>query len=211
MNLEKFDINLIIGKLKEQRKIFVSEADLQFAIAFIIKEQYPNAKIRLEYCPEFELDMHIDILVIIGKDRYPIELKYKTKKYETVIDNEKFVLKEHGAIPVNSYLYLKDIKRLEECRKMMPEFKTGYAIFITNDLGYLKSPVKNDLIYKQLALIDNSKKTGKLNWEDNASDGTKKNVEEEIELKDIYLLKWNNYSNFGNKNGMFMYLMNEVK
>ena len=31
----------------------------------IAKENYPNAKIRLEYCPTFDFNMHIDILVII--------------------------------------------------------------------------------------------------------------------------------------------------
>ena len=49
-------------------------------MAWIIKEEYPNAKVRLEYCPSFDLSMHIDILVIIDSKWIHIELKYKTKE-----------------------------------------------------------------------------------------------------------------------------------
>ena len=61
----KFDIENIISKLQNKRPVFVSEADLQFEMALIIKDEFPNAKIRLEYCPSFNPNMHIDILVII--------------------------------------------------------------------------------------------------------------------------------------------------
>ena len=67
-------------KLKEKRTIFVSEADFQLELAWIIKDEYPNAKVRLEYSPAFDLSMHIDILVIIDRKWIPIELKYKTKR-----------------------------------------------------------------------------------------------------------------------------------
>jgi hypothetical protein len=74
-----FDINLVMEKLKSKREIFVSEADFQLELAWIIKEQYPDALVRLEYCPYFNPSMHIDILVIIDNQWIPIELKYKTK------------------------------------------------------------------------------------------------------------------------------------
>lgn len=35
-----FDINLVMKKLKSKREIFVSEADFQLELAWIIKEQY---------------------------------------------------------------------------------------------------------------------------------------------------------------------------
>ena len=85
------DMGLIVDKLKERRKIFVSEADFQLELAWTIKENYPNAKIRLEYCPTFDLNMHIDILVIMNNKWYPIELKYKTKGCKKIIDDEIFV------------------------------------------------------------------------------------------------------------------------
>ena len=57
--IKQFDIELIMSKLKEKRKIFVSEADFQLEMAWIIKDEYPDAKVRLEYCPSFDLNMHI--------------------------------------------------------------------------------------------------------------------------------------------------------
>ena len=79
MSSNILDMGLIVDRLKNRRKIFVSEADFQLELAWTIKENYPNAKIRLEYCPSFDLNMHIDILVIMNNKCYPIELKYKPK------------------------------------------------------------------------------------------------------------------------------------
>ena len=104
-----------------------------------------------------------------------------------------------------------DIKRIEKIRDKKEKFKKGYAIFITNDLGYLDESKKTNCVYKQFALVDNSIKSGILSWEKNASKGTKKNREESIIFKDSYKLKWKCYSNSDNDNGKFMYLINEIK
>lgn len=46
----------------------------------MIKEQYPNCDIRLKFVPEFNPNLHLDILVIVDGKLIPIELKYTTKK-----------------------------------------------------------------------------------------------------------------------------------
>ena len=43
----KLDIHEILHQLSRCRPIFHSEADFQFSLAWIIKEQYPNCDIRL--------------------------------------------------------------------------------------------------------------------------------------------------------------------
>lgn len=205
------DIELVMNKLKEKRKIFVSESDFKFEIAWIIKEEYPNAKIRLEYCPSFDLSMHIDILVIIDSKWIPIELKYKTKGCIKNIGNEIFYLKNHSAKDVNCYHYLKDIQRIEKIRDNVPEFYEGYTIFITNELSYTKKPSKKDCVYKQFSLEDSAIKTGTMNWSEKASNGTKKNCENPIHLTGKYIINWNNYSKIDNTNtGTFMYLINKI-
>ena len=73
------DIMQVIERLKTKRKVFVSEADFQFEFAWVMKELYPDYKIRLEYCPSYDRKMHIDVLVITDSGWIPIELKYKTK------------------------------------------------------------------------------------------------------------------------------------
>ena len=108
-----FDIKKIIEKLKAKRKVFSSEADFQLALAWTIKEIYSNSvDVRMEYCPDFDPNMHIDIVVFVGNKWIPIELKYKTTSVKGGIkdNNEIFHLKTHSAKPQNCYKYLRDIE-----------------------------------------------------------------------------------------------------
>ena len=73
------DIDEIMNQLSKWRPIFHSEADFQFSLAWIIKEEYPNCDIILEFVPEFNPSLHLDILVIVDGKWIPIELKYTTK------------------------------------------------------------------------------------------------------------------------------------
>lgn len=207
-----FDINLVIGKLKSKREIFVSEADFQLELAWIIKEQYPDALVRLEYCPYSDTSMHIDILVIIDNQWIPIELKYKTKSCNKKIGSEAFALKHHGAKDINCYLYLKDLQRIESIRDTAPEFLEGYTIFLTNDLSYIKKPAKPDCVYKDFSLEDGITKQGTLHWSENTCEGTKKNCEEPIVLKCNYPIKWQEYCIVDDTNtGRFVYLVNKIE
>ena len=143
---------------------------------------------------------------------YPIELKYKTKGCTKVVDDEIFNLKNHGAKDVNSYLYLKDIMRIEKIRNNVKEFDTGYTMFITNDISYIKKPLKKNCVYKQFSLEDKIVKSGTMFWEKTASKGTMKNCEEPIVLKDSYNINWKCYSKLDNENtGTFMYVVNKIK
>ena len=209
--LDLINIDLILQKLKEKRTIFVSEADLQLELAWIIKDEYPHAKVRLEYCPAFDLNMHIDILVILDGKWIPIELKYKTKGCFKNVEDEIFNLKNHGAKDINCYLYLKDLQRIERIRENVQDFVEGYAIFLTNELSYAKKPVKLDCVYKDFSLEEGAIKSGILDWSETASEGTKKNCENPIHLKSEYDIKWLVYSQIDNTNtGTFIYLMNKI-
>ena len=108
------DIDKIMYQLSRWRPIFHSEADFQFSLAWMIKEQYPNCDIRLEFVPEFNPNLHLDILVILDGKWIPIELKYTTRKYIKTINDEVYMLKEQGAKDQGCYNYLKDIMRIEE-------------------------------------------------------------------------------------------------
>ena len=206
-----FDIELILSKLKKKRKMFVSESDFQLEMAWVIKEEYPESKVRLEYCPSFDFSMHIDILVIMNNKWIPIELKYKTKRCNKIIDKEVYNLKNHGAKDVNCYLYLKDVQRIETIRENVPDFMVGYTVFITNELSYTKKPMKENCVYKDFSLENGIVKNGTLDWSKEASDGTKKNCEIPIKLKDKYTIEWKDYSKIDDSNtGTFMYLVNQI-
>ena len=62
MKAKEFNINDVIDHIKARRDVFTSEADFQLEIGWAIKEKYPEAEVRMEYCPEFNGNMHIDIM-----------------------------------------------------------------------------------------------------------------------------------------------------
>lgn len=190
----KFDIFLLIKDLSEKCKLFVSEADFQLELAWIIKQKYPDAVVKLEYCPEFDESMHIDILVIIDKKWVPIELKYKTKKLQTIVEGEYYNLKNHSAKDVNCYAYLKDIQRIETIKNNVSSFKEGYAILLTNDLSYTKPPRSEHVNYYEFSIHNDCIKHGILDWGKNTGEGTKgKNYKSPIELAGTYKMVWNDY------------------
>ncbi len=210
--MKDFNIESIINELKEKRALFFSEADLQLAMAMIIKEKYPNAKVWPEYSPEFNSKMHIDILVIIDGKWFPIELKYKTKGCKKSYQGETYILKNHGAKDVNCYLYLKDIQRIELIKKEVPYFREGYTLFFTNDMTYEKPPRKENCFYREFSLHQGIKKTGIMKWDENASEGTKRYCKDDIELQDEYEVKWRIFSTIDeSQSGTFMYLVNRIK
>ena len=127
------NIRRVLEELKKERKVFHSEDDFKFALAWKIKEVYANAKVRLEYSPEKIPNMHTDIMVFYNGSSYPIELKYKTSKLNVAIDDESYILKNHYAQDGGRYDYLRDIHRLEILRDNFDNYRAGYAIIISND------------------------------------------------------------------------------
>ena len=209
------DMEKIIEKLQGKRQIFCSEADFQLEMAWVIKEMYRDAEVRLEYVPTFDDKMHIDILVFINNEWIPIELKYKTKnskkeKMTDQITQEVFNLKNQGAKDINCYLYLKDIMRIEDIKEAVKNnFKEGYAVFLTNDKTYLESPQNNDCVYKDFSLEDGAIKEGWLKWKKYPK---KKGFEDPITLKGSYTMEWNEFSNVDKErsDGTFYYLVTKI-
>ena len=111
------DIDAVLKQLKNKRPIFHSEADFQFALAWELQQQYPDASLRLEYAPPDDRQKHIDILMRVGDDIYPIELKYKTAAFRAVVNGEQYSLTDHSAQDLGKYDFVKDICRIEAFRE----------------------------------------------------------------------------------------------
>ena len=202
------DVDKIMYQLSRWRPIFHSEADFQFSLALLIKEQYPNCDIRLEFVPEFNPHLHLDILVIFEGKWIPIELKYTTKKCIKTINDEVYVLKEQGAKDQGCYNYLKGI---EEFRDKADKFIEGYTIKITGEMSYLRPPIKVNCTYAEFSIDDGSIKTGCMNWSTNTGKGTMRGMEAPIVLTGMYPINWKEYSKVDDTNsGTFMYLVNTV-
>ena len=209
------DMTEVIKTLQGKRQIFCSEADFQLEMAWVIKEMYHDAEVRLEYVPTFNDKMRIDILVFISNEWIPIELKYKTKnskkeKMTDQITQEVFNLKNQGAKDINCYLYLKDIMRIESIKQEVKNnFEEGYAVFLTNDKTYLESPQNNDCVYKDFSLEDGAIKEGWLKWKKYPG---KKGIGKSITLEGSYKMKWNKFSNVDEErsDGTFYYLVTKI-
>ena len=157
----------------------------------------------------------IDIVVIEKKTNftYPIELKYKTNKYEVNHKNERYNLTEHGASDIGRFSFRKDIYRLEQL--MNKETKEGFFIVITNEKKYLLDVSDKDTIDKNFSFHDgmilqkedkswnyekqlingyilneNMKlsKNDKLHWTSKGDEFYK------LDLKNTYEIKWETYS-----------------
>lgn len=192
------DVRNSLKKLLEENRVYVSEADFQFAFAWKIKELYPNVGIRLEYIPwDFDSSMHIDIVVFDEQKIIPIELKYKTKLARTIIKGEKILLKGHSAQDCGRYDFLYDVLRMENIKKSNYPVVEAYVIMMTNDSGYWnkskKSGTLNPPIDDEFRIHEGNIISGSRNWKENASVGTKKNRERPIHLTNEYKINWETY------------------
>jgi len=213
----------LLEKLGQDRPIFHSEADFQHALAWRVREEYPDANIRLEYTvydvPK-ELNkngrIYIDIFIRKGHRKYAIELKYKTRKFREKLNNEEFRLLDQFAQDIGRYYYLKDIMRLEwfvEQRKV----HAAYAIFLTNDQRYWRESVREETVDAQFRIHEGRiiQNNVPLNWSEYASEGTKKGREGSIIFNRDYSMHWDEYStvamteNRGNTD--FKYLLVEIR
>ena len=158
-------IETVLLALANERKVFWSEADFQFAFAWKLKEmlmlknnnQQSTINVRLERRvdaieqrtdtpeqgneKENSGDIYIDIWVEINEKVYSIELKYKTIQCTITDGSDEYKLKQHGACDIGCYLYLKDVERIEHISKSLGDnFGKGYAIMLTNDHLYWDKP-----------------------------------------------------------------------
>ena len=186
-----FSMTETLNALRTKRKLFSSEADFQFALAWTIKELYPHVEVRLEWIPvDYNPNIYIDIVVFEDDDLIPIELKYKTKKTDKVVGGERFVLKNQSATDLGRYDFLKDIQRIEFIKQHFMSFKEGYAVLLTNDPNYSVAPSVN-ASYGAFSIADGDIKTGALRW----AEGSKSiKGREGINLLGSYSMQWSEYS-----------------
>jgi hypothetical protein len=194
------DIEKSLQCLFEEGRVFVSEADFQFAYAWKIKELYPGANIRLEYIPWlYDKNMHIDIAVFINGQLVPIELKYKTKGFTGIVGNDNITLKNQGAQDVGRYDFLYDVQRMEGITKSgLYPIEKAYAVMLTNDSGYWiksnKSGTNSRTVDDEFRIHEGIIITGQRAWKPEAGAGTRRNREAPINIQGNYHIIWNDYN-----------------
>ena len=206
------DLSVAMDVLRLKRKLFHSEADFQFALAWEIQTRYPDADVRLEYCPVTVPNMHIDILITLNGNVYPVELKYKTLGFDGAVDAEAYHLKSHGAQDIGKYDCLLDLQRTEKYRSALQNFACGFIVWLTNDPLYWSAPKRAGTMAGAFDLSNGSVKSGVLRWAPHTGEGTQKNRTEPIRLADAYTIRWHDYSKLSNsRSGRLRYALLKVK
>lgn len=208
------DIHSILNKLSEERTLFWSEADFQFAFAWMIQQAFPKAKVRLERgfrLPDAKKTAYVDIWVEIAEKKYPIELKYKTRTYvATDKTGEEITLKTHSAWDIGRHSYLKDIERIEQYR-VADGFECGFAIMLTNDKHYYSPELAPsgttdvDFVIHDGVII---KGGNEMVWNTQKKWATSLG---NVKLRDDYLMRWETYSHSEDNKGDFKYVINEIR
>lgn len=169
-------INNAIDRLRDKGIIFLSESDLQFNLAWEIKNilgsDCENIILEYPYKNSDNKTIYIDIVVITKTEVSFIELKYKTKKSKINRSGVDFELKTQGAQDLGRFYFITDLERMENINNPYPDKKiTNFCIFMTNDTAY-KSSCNNTICKdfnfnteikcgKKSMLLANGKKTEK--------------------------------------------------
>ena len=190
-------VSKALQALFSEKRVFGSEADFQFALAWKIKELYPIADIRLEYTPwKFDKNIHIDIVIFIWGQMIPVELKYKTKGFSGMFGTDHIYLKNQGAQDQGRYDFLLDIQRMERIidSEKYP-IQTGYAIFLTSDPSYWSVPRNGAraTVDDEFRIHEGVSIHGERNWKAKTGAGTKRNREGPIIMRGTYSMTWRDY------------------
>ena len=205
------DIKRVLHILAGKRPIFHSEADFQHALAWEIHLEWPKCSMRLEFKPpHFNKRFYLDIWTSDQDTIFAIELKYKTRRLRVEVGEETFYLLDQSAQDLARYDFLMDIYRLEHIVSGMSDV-VGYAIFLTNDSAYWKSPRNRGTVDASFRIHQGRILTGDLHWGSGASKGTMSGREEAILINGIYNLNWQDYSEPSKASyGKFRYLLVKI-
>ena len=199
----------IIDGLSSLRPIFNMEADFQFALGWEIQKKFPDWSVRFEHKPTNLKDRIFVDLWIKGDQTSAIELKYKTRKLDVNVKGESFNLLDQSAQDLGRYDFLKDVERLENIVSTHNNVK-GYAVILTNDSAYWKSPT-TETVDAEFRMHEGRILNGELAWGTEAGAGTMRKREKPIKLTGTYKLSWKDYSQVSSTSyGKFRYLFLEI-
>lgn len=153
------ELERIMTKLGSVPRIFNSEAQFQFELAWKINEEF-DCEVKLEELSRTTKSEtskgyiktkkdYTDIIIEDDRQRIALELKYKTATPDNIHIPGNILLMNHGAADLGAYDFLWDVHRIQVLTGKevdgdirMPCNK-GYAIILTNDSHYWNTDSNN--------------------------------------------------------------------
>ena len=190
------DVEATLKRLADDRPVFHSEADFQHALAWSLREQFPDLAVRLEYpLPSESGRAYADIWLPTREGPIVLELKYWKRNLQVTIDGEEFNLGDQDARDLCRYDFIKDVTRVE--RLVAEDYARGGAVIaITNDPGYW-SQGRRGTFDAEFRIQEGRRLTGTLRWDSETGDGTKRGREPDLRLLGEHRVVWQHYSTVG--------------
>lgn len=188
------DLNDVLSQLAGIRPVFHSEADFQFAFAWLVQQRDVRMRVRLENRPA--PGVHLDVEFArpdLGRTT-AVELKYLTRLWTGEVNGERFELKNQGAQDIRAYDVVKDILRVETFVSNRPG-SDGAVVALTNDASYWKPGAGlKDTNAAAFRLGEGTVLAGLRDWGPNTGPGTRKGRELPLALTGSHTLGWCDYS-----------------
>lgn len=185
----------LLTALATVRPVFHSEADFQHALAWQLQKQHPELSIRLEYRVPLNDDrMYIDVWATDAGGRVTaLELKYKKRRLQAVVNNEAFDLTDQSAQDLARYDTIKDVCRLERVVAARGPM-AAYVVLLTNDRSYWSPARSEATVDAPFRLHEGRVLCGDCGWGVEATAGTIKNREMPLRVSGAYPIEWRDYS-----------------
>ena len=157
------DIQAVLTRLAEVRPIFHSEADFQFAFAWVAAQMYQGLQVRLEARQPNGRELDLLVADESFKNRIAIEFKHLTTAWDGSVNGERF---RHGK-PLAPNLgrrgIVRDIERVEGFVKDGLA-TAGAVVVISNNDVYWKAPGRRYCSSINYRIHDGAVLSGTLSW-----------------------------------------------
>ncbi|MFF3561402.1 hypothetical protein ACFYXS_15315 [Streptomyces sp. NPDC002574] len=193
----------VIARLRQDRPVFHSEADLQHSFARVLWELAPKIQSRLEvrqHVSDATGREYLDLLCIGPSARTAIEFKYFTASWAGTAGQppEEYALKSHAATDLARLGFVSDIARLERFGNRPDQ--NGLALLITNEVGLWLPPKQDNTRDRDFRLHEGRALSGQLLWSGGDYEPNTRT------LRASYSLNWQPYSLQDGPRGEFRYL-----